>query len=168
MKRIAAAFGPLGALALLACGTEAPIDGQSLAPRLAVPILELPALEPYRTHSGFRAPARLVIREQAAWTEAWSTIVSGSEPAPVAPAVNFDQFMVLLAAAGSRGSGGHSIEVRHVTEDSAELAVEVEAVSPGATCVVTMGFTQPLHAVLVPARAGAVRFVERQRVEECM
>ncbi len=122
------------------------------------------ALEYY---SGFTAPARLVVRSEGEWREAWARIHQTRTPQPPLPAVDFARETVLLAALGERSSGGHGVVVDSVYDTGSELVATVRRSSPGAGCAVTGALTQPVDAVRIPATARAVRFVDKDEVHDC-
>jgi hypothetical protein len=124
------------------------------------------ATSPYRHNSGFLQRERRVIRTGTDWQAAWQTLVKNSEPKPAAPAVDFTRDMVVLAAMGTRSSGGYSIQLR-AFESSLAVFAEVVETSPGPTCMVTAALTQPVTLLLVPARAGDVKFIERSETRSC-
>jgi hypothetical protein len=152
-------------------------DGSATAPRAAVlPPNAAPLsmnrvfegrLLSFQFHSGYREPQRLVIRSAAQWSQVWERITESYLPRPPAPTVNFDHEMVILVAMGQRPSGGYSIAVEGVYDAAGRLYAEVRERSPGASCGVTTALTQPVDAVRVPRRDGAVIFVDRAETFDC-
>ena len=151
----------------LACGQSPTNDQPEFGPRVSV----------YRTDSvstlmqgfvrGYREQARLVITDAAAWSQAWSLAHAQMTPVDPAPAVDFTSSAVVLAAAGTRNSGGYSITVvRVVTFESGQL-VYVTSTSPGVTCINTAMVTFPIHMVRVPKPADHVTFVEQTKSVAC-
>ncbi len=118
-------------------------------------------------HSGFTAPARLVVRSEAGWRDAWATIHRTLVPQPALPAVDFARETVLVVALGERSSGGYDIVVDSVYDMGSELQAVVRRTSPGAGCLVTGALTQPVDAVRIPATTKSVRFVDRDEVRDC-
>lgn len=160
----------LGTISMLAwsCGNGVPQrDNGGVAPRVAVQVNNIESLDSYRVYSGMSVRERHVIRDRAAWESVWARVASATEPRVSAPVIDFAQWMVVLVSAGSRSSGGHSIEIKRVADSGSELIVEVEELSPGADCMTTQALSAPLHGILVPQRAGPVRFVELQRAGAC-
>ncbi|MFB6240050.1 MAG: protease complex subunit PrcB family protein [Gemmatimonadota bacterium] len=113
--------------------------------------------------SDYHEPQRRVIRSPAAWAEAWRQLGRDRE----APDVDFGDHMVILAASGTRHSGGHGIAVDSVYRHGGSLFATVREVSPGDSCVVTTALTHPATAVRVPRVEGSVEFVEQEIVAEC-
>ena len=116
---------------------------------------------------GPQEAARSVVRDQRAWVEFWGLLTAALLPAPDAPAVDFTQDMVIIAAMGSRASGGYTISVEGVYTSGGELYVDVLERSPGVGCFSTQVMTAPVTAVLVGSYAGPVRFVTRQESSPC-
>ncbi|MFN2563770.1 MAG: protease complex subunit PrcB family protein [Gemmatimonadaceae bacterium] len=127
----------------------------------------LGSLSSFRYYSGLTERQRLVIRSSSAWDEAWKRITARSSPAQPAPAVDFDHEIVVLVAMGQRPTGGYSIAIEGLFEAGGALYALVRETSPGSRCFTTQALTQPIDAVRVPRRAGAVAFVERTATNEC-
>ncbi len=121
----------------------------------------------YRQNSGLEEPARVVVRDAQTWSALWTRIVANSGPKPPVPSIDFSREMLIVAAMGTRGSGGYSIRVGGVSSSSTELVATVIATSPGRSCPTTQAITSPVDIVRVPSSKLLVRFVEQQVVNEC-
>jgi PrcB C-terminal len=121
----------------------------------------------FRYNTGYLTPQRLVIRTAEQWSQAWAQITQNLLPRPSAPTVDFAHEMVILVAMGQRPSGGYSITVDGVYDVGGRIVAEVRESSPGASCITTAALTQPVDAVRVPRRDGAVTFVERAETYDC-
>jgi hypothetical protein len=121
----------------------------------------------FRAFSGYTERQRLVIRTAEQWAQAWARITQNISPPQPAPPVDFDHEMVILVAMGQRPTGGYSITVEGVYDADGRTFAEVRERSPGAGCGTTQAFTQPIDAVRVPRRDGAVIFVERAETIVC-
>lgn len=119
------------------------------------------------SYSGFDERSRQVIRTSDAWEEAWRQLHDGRSDVPERPAVDFETGMVVLAAMGSRPTGGYAIEVEAVHREAGTLYVVVRETSPGESCGTTQAFTAPTTAVRVPRVSGDVHFIEKESVHEC-
>jgi hypothetical protein len=117
--------------------------------------------------SAHNEPARLVIRDAAAWEAYWGKTVANVSPAPPAPSVDFARQMVLATAMGQRPSGGYSIVIDSVYSSGGTLYAVVRSVSPGPNCIVPAVMSAPVVAVRVDRAAGPVRFVERAETQDC-
>lgn len=122
---------------------------------------------PLTSYSGFDRSARLVIRDAAAWKAAWEQIWARVIPKPELPGIDFDQQMVVLAAMGSRPTGGHGIFIQGAHQGEAHIEVSVRSTSPGAGCMVTQAFTAPVDVILLPRSEQEVRFAEQSDVFRC-
>ena len=134
-----------------------------------IPIVRL-RTEPYSFsfNSGWDSPTRTVIRDQAAWEEAWARTHQGHTPVAPAPVIDFSKEMVILVATGVKPSGGYSIVIERAAEVAADgIAVTVRSTSPGAQCYVTAALTQPVDIARVARRDGPVHFVERAEERDC-
>lgn len=150
----------LTAAAVAACGGATPTGIPADATLLDQDQLETLAST---DDSDYHEPRRQVIRSPGAWAEAWRHLDRDRE----APDVDFGEHMVILAASGTRPSGGHGIAVDSVYRHDGSLFATVREVSPGESCVVTTALTHPATAVLVPRVEGSVEFVEEEIVAEC-
>ena len=122
-----------------------------------------------QSYSGYSKPVRLLIDDDAAWAQAWTTLnVSRvvSPPAP-RPAVDFAHYSVIIAAQGSHGTGGFGIEVTRLAASSDFLYAEVTSTSPGARCFTTQAFTEPVDVIRIPKPHLPLMFVEHSVVSQC-
>ncbi|MGH7631304.1 MAG: protease complex subunit PrcB family protein [Gemmatimonadales bacterium] len=147
-----------------ACSGSAPVPGDE-ARQPAVTRIDSTAVV-LATGQGLGDPSRAVIRDSTAWAAFWTQAHALVEPAPPVPAVDFDKEMLLVAALGTRSSGGHAVTIDSVAR-GATLRAFVTAVAPGADCMTTMAITWPVQVVRVPRFDGSVEFVEGERVQPC-
>jgi hypothetical protein len=132
-----------------------------------VEVQPLPEAEAMRYHSGMTTPQRLVVRDTATWTELWPQIVGSNRPIPPVPAVDFSDDLVIVAAMGTKPTGGYSIDVDEVRVASEDAAISVQSRSPATGCLVTPLVTAPLSIVVVPRFAGRPTFVEHASQRTC-
>lgn len=144
----------------LAPVTGVPADATLVPDDRVEPLLE-------ESSGGLDEEAREVVRTPELWTETWQALYEGRSPVPERPAVDFERSMVIVAATGSRPTGGYEIEVESVHRHGESLFVVVRATSPGDDCMVTQALTAPTTAVRVPRVDGDVEFVEEESVHEC-
>lgn len=152
---------------LLATGCSAGVSTGIPIGAAALEVRELPAPFAQYLHSGQAERQRLVIRDAVALAQFWSTLTAGITPQPPVPLVDLDAEMVIVAAMGTRPSGGFSIHIDHVYEQDGRVTVVVREVSPAASCIVTGALTAPVAAVRVPRRGGQVSFIERSATQRC-
>jgi hypothetical protein len=158
MKTRLCAAGVVAVLASVACSPTAPEPG------IQVPLVRLQiGPGPSPLNSGFHEPAQLVIRDRAAWIEAWD-LVPAIEPAPE---IDFTQDMILIVAMGGRATGGYRILLDTARVKDGHMLVEGRAISPGPTCFVSAGTTQPIDVARVRRVSGTVHFNIREFVTNC-
>lgn len=83
------------------------------------------------------------------------------------PFVDFSKRMVVAVFAGTKNTGGYSIEVRRVLQTPWALYVFVQETSPGAGCFVTQALTDPNHMVMVPTSDVPVKVIRHSQVRDC-
>jgi hypothetical protein len=121
----------------------------------------------FQGNSGMTESARLVIRSDAEWRDAWSRLVGHVTPAPEAPAIDFTKEMVLIAAMGSRPTAGYMIHIAHVGRVSGVTYVEVISESPAGPCRRAEVVTAPADVAVVPRLLEPVTFVETLNTKGC-
>ena len=151
-------------VALAACSGGAPTPGAE-GPQPVVTHIDSTAVV-LASGQGLGDPTRAVIRDSTAWTVFWAQAHALVEPAPPTPPVNFADSMLLVAALGTRSSGGHVITIDSVAR-GATLRAFVTTVTPGPDCMTTMAITWPVQVVRVPRFEGSVEFIDGERVEPC-
>lgn len=143
------------------------VDTDPLGPDVS--LLRLRA-EPYAytNYSGLAEPDRILVRDAATWEALWRQIHAGRTPLPPVPSVDFAREMVVVAALGTRSSGGYNILLERASLDGAGgIVVTVRSTSPGNNCVVTAVLTAPVDIASMPAHAGPVHFVQHSEVRNC-
>ena len=153
---------------LLGCGAISCSSAMEPIPGVSVPVTRLNS-QPYSFtyYSQLQQPERLVIRDQSAWMAAWRSLWPNGAPIPAPPAIDFGKDMVVLAALGTRSTGGFSILVDSARTTTEGLIVFIGTSAPGQHCVTTQAFTQPVDLARLPRTDGAVRFVDVPAVEDC-
>ena len=108
--------------------------------------------------SGFQKETYLVVTNQTQWAEVWKKNSAQQTPAKPLPKVDFEKETVLLAAAGQKQTGGHSIEIVRIDEiaDKTAVIIKVTAPRPGGFSI--QALTAPFHIVAVPRIKGPVLF----------
>ena len=115
----------------------------------------------------FVSETMLVVRDQQSWQSLWSQMTANQFPAPQLPAVDFTKDMVLVAAAGTRPSGGYSISITDAVESSGSVTVNVTITSPGSNCAVPTVVTSPVDVATIARRDGTVGFVVTRKTHNC-
>lgn len=119
-----------------------------------------------QAYSGIESPLREVIREPAAWEDLWRRIHAGTSPVPPPPPVDFEREMLVVAALGTRMSGGFGISVTRVIAGEEGLRVTLRESCPPPGAMVTMALVQPVQVIRVPRADQPVVF-ELERAPEC-
>jgi hypothetical protein len=116
---------------------------------------------------GLGDPTRAVIRDSTGWAAFWTQAHALVEPAPSGPpVVNFADSMLLVAALGTRSTGGYGVGIDSVAR-GATLRVFVTELHPAPGCMTTMAITWPVQVVRVARFEGSVDFVEQRRERPC-
>lgn len=152
-------------IAVLATGCSSSLDGPATRSPIAVTRLRSEPFS-FTYYSGLPAE-RLVIRDQTAWVAAWASMWPAFAPIPAPPNVDFSRDMIVVAALGARPTGGYSIFVDSAGIGATGLMVWIGTTTPGAHCVTTQAFTQPLDIARLPRVDAAVRFVDVPKVVDC-
>jgi len=158
---VAAIIGPLGC--------NAAPDNPTDIPDNAHPVLvqPLPEAESLRFYSGITTQQRLVVRDSATWATLWQQIVAPYQPAPAVPSIDFAGNVVIVAAMGTRNTGGYSITVDDVHTLADDAWISITEQSPGSGCIVTDALTAPVAVVVVPRFAGRAMFLEHTSQTTC-
>jgi hypothetical protein len=159
-------FVGLGSAVL--CLLGAACSAANAPPDLGNPVpFERLRAEPYSFtySSGMETPERIVVRDAATWSDVWAKINLRGSPVPE-PVVDFSRDMLVVAALGSRSTGGFSILVEGVGESGGRLNVSIHSTSPH-NCITTQAFTQPVDIARLPRSDKPVNFVERATVTNC-
>lgn len=111
----------------------------------------------WKGHScGVPEPGHRVVADAAAWAALWKDAF-GRE----APAVDFSRFVAVAAFAGSRNSGGWSVELLAPTSDPKGVVVPYRVKGPAPGAFVTMAFTAPFAIRLYNRPSGPLTAEER-------
>jgi len=98
----------------------------------------------------------------------WARLATDRIPRPTAPAIDFSARVVVVAAMGTRPTGGHAIRIDRVSYAGDTLWVEVTSVTPGPGCATTQALTAPVAAVSVERRPNvSARFLDREETLDC-
>ena len=122
---------------------------------------------PFLQSSGLRDSLRTVVREREAFAELWARMHAPFGEKPAVPEIDFEREMIVVAALGTRSSGGYGIYLDSAEVDRDTLVVHVRRVQPGPTCGVTAALTEPVDLARAPRDARPVRFVEHSTVRQC-
>lgn len=163
----------LAALLLTAaCGSSGPLDpegSQSNSPSDESLGFARLQSEPYAytSFSGLTDSARVVVRDARAWDAIWGEIWRHHIRLPELPAIDFEREMVVVAALGTRRSGGYDIVVNGATRTADGVEVSILKWSPGADCGNTGSITRSVDIARLRRVDGVVRFRERAELRGC-
>ena len=108
------------------------------------------------------------VRSQAEWSAVWNTLrVASVEPRAAAPNVDFGKFTMLVAALGTRPTGGYAVHIGQVLDDGTAIHVSVLETRPGRNCVVTTALTYPIDIALIPRTDLPVLFEVEAADHDC-
>jgi hypothetical protein len=133
-----------------------------------IPVTRL-RVEPYTFtyNSGLTDSARIVVQDANTWAATWTAIWSRHSPQPALPTIDFSQEMLVVAALGTRSSGGYGIFVDSAYQRADHIEVVIRKVSPGSRCIVTAALSAPVDVARLPRSSQPVRYRERSVVRNC-
>jgi hypothetical protein len=160
----------LAVVLIVACGIGAAGCQSSSSPDETGSLIENEPVTPlmHEVYTGFREPARIVVRNSRRWAEVWARAFVGRSEVPQRPTIDFSKEMVLVAAQGGQGSSGYDISIDRVASRDGGLAVDVTSTSPDERCFVLTVVTSPVVMVRVPRSVGRVEYIEHDRVMSCV
>jgi hypothetical protein len=131
-------------------GSSTIVSSLAAGPNVWLKITALPEAGFLRQVEEFR-----VVRSLKEWNAL--NLNSRQESTPID--VDFTKYTLLVAALGTRPSGGYTVTIRDARDDGSVVHVSVLEVRPrGPDCTVTAILTYPTTAVLIPRTDKAVRF----------
>lgn len=142
-------------------------DPPDTVPEAAVQMEAQPIDEATTTQSLIEDRRRLLIDDEAEWTDFWSEFNGAIQPMPPLPEVDFSTHLIIAATMGQQSSGGFAIEVAEVYEEDGTLYPIIVEVSPGPSCVVPDVISAPAVAVRVERAGTEASFVEETEVTSC-
>lgn len=156
-----------GVLLLAVTACEATLEPGVPDGAVQLTMEEVPQNVAQYLYSGIPDKRRLYIDNADAWATLWAEVTQPYTPPPPVPTIDFANEAVIVAAMGTRSTGGYAIVIEGVYEADNTLYVEVREISPGSNCATTQALTAPVHAVRAPRRGFTVRFVERKETRMC-
>lgn len=118
-------------------------------------------------YSGIGSRRREVVRDAPTWSKFWAQAHGHIMPQPAVPSIDFTKNVVVVAAMGTRSSGGYVIDIESLYEANGDVFAVVTERSPGVRCVTTAALTAPVVAVRVARPGMQVSFVERSEINDC-
>ena len=163
---------PLATLLLAACTNGAPRgDAEPDAARRDT-TSSVAGIQPMRQllqeyNSGVTDSTRLIITDADSWANTWAQVYAQSGPVRPVPEVDFSREIVVLAALGTRATGGYTIRIDSARTTIGALEIFVRRIVPGPTCGTTAALTEPVAAVALPRTSLPPRFVESEEAADC-
>lgn len=108
--------------------------------------------------SAIKQPRQVVIRDARTFAALWAEHVLGLEPTPTVPTIDFKKQDVVAVFAGSKSTGGYSVEIGDPKRTSKKAVVPVTIYKPGPGTMVTQAFTSPCSFRAVPKLPIGVTF----------
>ncbi len=103
----------------------------------------------------------MVFRDAGSWQAFWNRycmVVDGQGNKLEAPEVDFSTRMLVGVFSGEKPTGGYSIAIQRVLEDSKKLVVEYKEKSPPPEAMVIMVVTYPCQIISLPLSGKPVEF----------
>jgi hypothetical protein len=145
-----------------------PVDGARLGSRVAVWLPPSTAVLVHEYYSGLGDAAQVIITDAATWSAVWAQLYLSRQPQPPLPSVDFGTERVLVAALGTRGTGGYDIHVDSLVRFEHGSVTYVTTWAPGQTCGTTQALTQPVEMLrLSPPPTEPILFDQQAVVREC-
>lgn len=101
-------------------------------------------------HSGIASTGVIVARDKGQWEALWAQHASKEIPRPPAPEVDFERWMVVCVAMGTRPTGGWSVRIERVFEENGVLWIDAKEAGPAPDALVPQVLTTPYDMVLAP------------------
>ncbi|MCF6191758.1 MAG: protease complex subunit PrcB family protein [Candidatus Hydrothermae bacterium] len=112
--------------------------------------------------SGFTQKTFEVIRDETSWKAVFERLQERVMPKQPVPEQDFQQFTLILVAAGQGSVMNRSIRVTRVFEQNHVLYVDVEICEPRAGAITLPAFSQPYQVIRIPRWEGTVEFLEQR------
>lgn len=159
-------------VAVCACAAcSPPPRGPETGNRIDFTPLSPDVASPYS--GGLTTPSYRIVRSPEEWAALWRELEPRTSreqgqllPNPV-PQIDFGQHAVIVAAMGSRRTGGYSIEVSSLQESADRIVATVMEQTPGTNCLTTQAVTYPIAIVVVPQTGKQLDFEVVRKTQDC-
>jgi hypothetical protein len=101
----------------------------------------------------FEDKTELIIENEESYVTFWEKLHEQVSPTPDLPAVDFNEFTVVVVMMGIQPSGGYSIEIERVAFDGDAIWFDIEEREPGTGCGTAAVLTSPYHVIKIPVEA---------------
>lgn len=109
----------------------------------------------------------LVVQNQEDLDKLWENPSSMMEK-PSTPEVDFEHYVLVVAASGERPSSGYTTEIERIEELEDEILVFVTHTEPGEGCMNLTVMTTPHHIVKIQRPSKNIVFSESIRTNPCI
>ncbi|HEX6982143.1 MAG TPA: protease complex subunit PrcB family protein [Balneolaceae bacterium] len=113
------------------------------------------------------AEQNLVIKNERAFEDFWSSLHSNQKPLPDIPKVDFNTDMVLASVMDTKPTGGYVVEIAQVGVLDGRIGVKVKNRNPGKNCGTTAALTTPYHIIRMDKSKMPVEFFEEEITVDC-
>src|SRR5262249_5076555 len=110
--------------------------------------------------SGLREAKQEVVKSADAWEKLWKQHSTAAGQSEKIPTVDFSKEMVVVAALGTKRTGGYSIEIVGAEAKDKTLRISIKKTSPPPDAMTIQSLTAPFHFVAVPKSDLQPEFVE--------
>jgi hypothetical protein len=110
------------------------------------------------SYSGVDTERFEVIRDESTFRSLWMAHTAGISPAPPLPQLDFANEMVIAAFAGTKNTGGYSLNISSLVAESKKLKVILSLIQPAPGCMVSQVLTQPYVIVKTAKSPKPVNF----------
>lgn len=86
---------------------------------------------------------------------------------PTIPVVDFTKNDVIAVFIGTKTSGGYQVSVDKIIKRNDAVSVYVNEISPGKNCMTTDALTQPYQLVKIPKIKQKVKYIFKEKVQDC-
>lgn len=108
----------------------------------------------------------MVFRDAESWQAFWNRycmVVDGQGDKLAAPQIDFSSRMLIGVFSGEKPTGGYTVAIQRVLEDTKKLVVEYQEKSPPKDAMVIMVVTYPCQIISVLRSDKAVEFKNMER-----
>jgi len=117
--------------------------------------------------SGFTEETMIVIDNSYDYQKAFAVIYANLDQMPIMPDVDFNEYTVILAAFGTKNTGGFSISVDNILKYRRYYKVNIIETSPGSTCITNQMVTSPFQVIKVKKLFREVKFNIKKITADC-
>ena len=136
-----------------------------------ISLVEYQAFRPnlyFGLNGGPDVPMMAAIRSESQWWALWAQLepkiprdMDQHRPYPYPP-LDFSRKVLLVAALGTKATGGYSVSIHSVVESTRNITVNLIVLAPAKNCGVTLTTANPIALALIPKTSKPVEFATTQ------